>query len=363
MFKLLIVEDEAISREGMRDIVAWERFGIDRPDCACNGAEALEYTARHRVDIVLTDIKMPRMDGMELIARLAERGQPPLIIIMSGFNDFSYAQTAIRYGVLSYLLKPIHMDELEQVLRQAVERLQNPLCASAVEQELLLRFKTQAAQQADALVASLARAVCERDDAAVRAACAGMTALMEQGGFTADIYKRLGFRACFEMLKAVSDYTKSEMLYLDYADRIALITSARDAQQIERQILFCAGELREHIQEVQSSQKRRDINEVIAVIRNQYPDSALQLSTIAESLSLTPNYLSTVFRKQTGKTFSEYLESYRMERAKELLRDVNYKVYEVAYAVGYTSPRNFSKRFRELTGVSPKQYQSETITG
>lgn len=124
MMTVMIVDDERIAREGLRDLVDWSALGLQVSFCASNGRQALQWLGEHRVDIVITDIKMPQMDGLELLRNMSERGFHTTTIILSGFNDFKYAQKAIQYGVLHYLLKPVHMDELQEVLQRAVEERQ-----------------------------------------------------------------------------------------------------------------------------------------------------------------------------------------------------------------------------------------------
>ena len=79
------------------------------------------------------------------------------------------------------------------------------------------------------------------------------------------------------------------------------------------------------------------------------------------SLGVTPNYLSALFRREMGQTFSAYLESCRIEKAQDLLRDVRYKVYEVAAAVGYSDPRHFGKVFKARTGRTPLEYRNREL--
>lgn len=118
MMTVLIVDDERIAREGLRDLIDWSSLGLCVGFCATNGEQALEWMRKNQVDIVITDIKMPKMDGLELLCHMSEQGINATTIILSGFNDFRYAQKAIQYGVLHYLLKPIHMEELLEVLKK-----------------------------------------------------------------------------------------------------------------------------------------------------------------------------------------------------------------------------------------------------
>ncbi|MFB5761513.1 response regulator transcription factor [Paenibacillus medicaginis] len=121
---MVIVDDESIFRKGITHLVKgfdldWEVVGEAR-----DGLEALEQVQRLRPDLVITDIRMPRMDGLELQSALAEKAPDTKCIVLSGYNDFKYVQTSIRTGVRDYLLKPINKDELYQTLERMLDEWQ-----------------------------------------------------------------------------------------------------------------------------------------------------------------------------------------------------------------------------------------------
>jgi two-component system response regulator YesN len=120
--KVLVVDDEKIIRDGLHDYVKWEDQGLCLLGCAENGVEALEIIKQNDIDILITDIRMPNMDGLELIRNLVGLGKCPVAILISGYNDFAYAQQAIKLKIVfDYLLKPIDLKELEQTLQMAVK--------------------------------------------------------------------------------------------------------------------------------------------------------------------------------------------------------------------------------------------------
>ncbi len=123
MTKVVLVDDESIVRKGISLSVDWERYGVVIAGEAPNGEEALTKCLECRPDIVITDIRMPQMDGLELAGRLSEVLPKTKVIILSGYEDFAYAKRAIVLGVSEYLLKPVNEDELVT----AVEKLQNEI--------------------------------------------------------------------------------------------------------------------------------------------------------------------------------------------------------------------------------------------
>ena len=117
-YRVLLVEDEISIREGIRDIIEWERLGFHFAAEANNGREALEIFDRIRPDLVITDIRMPQCGGLELIAAVRERSRETKVVIITGFADFDYARQAIKLNVKDYLLKPVSPGELTALLKQ-----------------------------------------------------------------------------------------------------------------------------------------------------------------------------------------------------------------------------------------------------
>ncbi|MDD4081461.1 MAG: response regulator [Eubacteriales bacterium] len=124
MYKLLIVDDEPLVRRGFRKTLTEQIPEISILEEASDGAQALEAIVRCRPDIVLTDIRMPHLDGLALIQRCREKDIPCDFIIISGYNDFTYAQQAIGLGVTSYLLKPVDNQELVTLMRASIQKLE-----------------------------------------------------------------------------------------------------------------------------------------------------------------------------------------------------------------------------------------------
>lgn len=120
MMKVLLADDEARTLHHLKTGVAWEQLGLEVCATAANGREALEYLESHPVDILITDIRMPGMDGLELCQRLRETRREIQIILLTGYADFEYARRAIALQVTDYCLKPIDTAQLSETLRRAV---------------------------------------------------------------------------------------------------------------------------------------------------------------------------------------------------------------------------------------------------
>lgn len=123
MYDLVIVEDEDELRNGLMEFFPWEKLGFHAAAAFDNGRKALEYCRENRVDVVLTDIRMPFFSGFDLIRELSAEPDPPLFCIMTAFSDFEYAKEAIRYSVQDYIVKPASFEEISTSFSRIRERL------------------------------------------------------------------------------------------------------------------------------------------------------------------------------------------------------------------------------------------------
>lgn len=246
MLKVVVVEDEELVRKGIVLAVDWSALDCVVVGEAANGKEGLEIIRQYRPDLVITDIRMPVMDGLEMCRILTEEGVHTAFIILTAYSDFAYAHSAIKLGVADYLLKPFADGELEQAILSIKEKLAAP---PEDEQSPLLRTN------------------------------------QEPGS------------------------------------------------------------------------KSKYVEQAIDFIRNHYSDPQISISRVAAELDISESYLSRVFKKETDYTFNAYLTNYRIHVALRLLKDYRVKVYEVAQQVGYLDTTYFSTLFKKYTGLTPSDYQ------
>ena len=123
MFRVLIVDDEPMARMGLRDCYDWARLECELAGEAEDGVQALAILEQQAADIVLTDVKMPNMDGVTLAQEIAGRYPETKVIIISGYSEVDYLQAALRVSAVDYILKPIHIPELEEAVGRAVQEL------------------------------------------------------------------------------------------------------------------------------------------------------------------------------------------------------------------------------------------------
>ena len=124
MYKLLIVDDEEIEREGMARLIDWEKYGVSLVGTAWNGIEGLEKIRTLSPDIVLTDIKMPGMDGIELIQKTRKEMPWVEFVVLSGYGEFEYTSKAMEQGIRYYLMKPCDEPHILEVLEKVKSQIQ-----------------------------------------------------------------------------------------------------------------------------------------------------------------------------------------------------------------------------------------------
>lgn len=134
-YKVLIADDEYWSREKLVRMIAWEEYGLELLAPAENGEEVLKRAESEKVDILITDINMPYVDGVELVQRIREKYPEVLIFVVSGYDDFEYVKSTMKMGAINYLLKPVAKMELIQAVSEALDRLYEKKQAEQIEKE------------------------------------------------------------------------------------------------------------------------------------------------------------------------------------------------------------------------------------
>ena len=115
MYQMLIADDDQFVLDGLKEEIDWKKYNIYAVECCTNGKQALEILKQQQIDIILTDIRMPGVDGLELTKAAMEQNPEICVVTMSGHSEFEYAHTAIRLGVYDYLLKPITLDAIDSL--------------------------------------------------------------------------------------------------------------------------------------------------------------------------------------------------------------------------------------------------------
>lgn len=447
MLKMIIIDDERLIRNGLTDYLDWAALDIDIKAVCANGAEGLEAIHTHRPDIVLTDIAMPVMDGVELLKKARGEGFSGQFIFISSYSEFRYAQEAVKYGAFDYLLKPLEASVLEDSIRRCIEGIRtNPNTADSpwdpelardllhgsllglprTEEplwNLIRRSDTPYPQPALAvgiwtedavLPASLpgtpvycalpprCMAVILPDMSALNALEAMDDSVRWQSQPCSTELHLLLCRVLLSMwLRLPIEETNENTALTPAAWCAELRKQAQKALESSATLAACQRlcrdaleELRRQIERITPSAvkpaERAPVAEpvqaydlfeqtlqtglswltalgaadslgpyalkVVAIIESQYGQS-LSLGSVAHSMGISKSHLSATFKASMGCTFSDYLFEYRMKMARELLEKGQYKIYEIAEKVGYPDMAQFSKRFKQYYGLSPRDMQ------
>ena len=317
MLKMIIVDDEKIIRETIHSLIDWNSLGIDVAAVCKDGIEAFDCILDEYPDIVMTDIKMPGLSGLDLIEKVRAAQLNTEFIILSGYGEFEFARTAMRYGVKHYLLKPSNETEITQVIVSCVETCKSKT-ASRVDSLLTQLFLTEMPPEK----------------------------LLQRRFFTELSGEQDVDLAKTQMIRLVMEATDSLMAVNVCVTMNDLIPSA---EQIMTSIFS-----------VEPQHKYTDcVEKVIKYIGEHLSDSNLSLKWISENyLFMNPDYVSKMFVKQTGSKFSAYVTELRIQEAKKLLLEHSEESpYAVAEMVGFgNNPQYFSQIFKKYTKLSPKDY-------
>ncbi len=251
MITVLIVDDEIWGLRGLTELLDWKALGFYICATAMNGLEALEKAKLHRPNVIVTDIKMPGMDGLMLMKKVREFDSEVILVAVSGFQEFEYARTAIKYKTHDYLLKPVTQEVLTEVLL--------------------------------------------------------------------DVRKRLEPEVIKEKSESASEEKAPEQNKIHEQSSEKLVTRIRD---------FVSAHYKENI----------------------------NLTSIAQQLNYDHKYLSKIFKQSTGINFTIYLTSFRIEKAKSLLK-TDCPIQEIALSCGFKDYFYFCKVFKSQTGLTPTLFK------
>lgn len=218
--RMIIVDDEPIICEGLRRTIDWSQLGVEVVDVAYDGEQALQLVQAEQVDLVLSDIRMDGMDGLELAEQLKELHPEINCIMISGYEDFEYARRAMRLGVSDYLLKPVDIEELKTVVSRVIEQIHERNESGSKEEDVLWLMQA-IHSKADIEAAPLRR--CSGAGGVCRVIASQLTDYERYyGDMSADEARRLqeewtaALQACFHSagLLTINAYAHPNLLYM-----------------------------------------------------------------------------------------------------------------------------------------------------
>ncbi|MDR6880527.1 response regulator [Bacillus sp. 3255] len=331
--RLLIVDDEPVIRNGLMMMAQSYTHKFQNIETSVNGVDALEYIMQFEPDLLVTDIRMPKMDGLELCRNVYENYPHIMMVVVSGYSDFDYAQKCLSYGVKHYLLKPVTPPDLHDVFDSMmksqsqgyipvtryvdwVERIEHSIWL--LQEDELRKIMEEWKESGSHLTAAQLK-----------------SQLLDTAALLQKQFQEKNRQLSTEMTEAFEASSKAE-LYQEFEDRLQTVMS--DILVMRR------GNFKDPMEEAKSY-----IDNHLSV--------DISLKEVADRVGITPNYFSTLFKKMTNETFVSYRIHKRMNKARELLAVPHLRTVDIAAEVGYEDYPHFTKTFKKIFGISPSDYR------
>lgn len=366
MIKVLVVDDDKLVRKGLISAMPWAEFGMQVVGEANNGEKALEFLQANPVDLLLTDLAMPVMSGIELMRSARKRYPELYIVVLTLHQDFDYIQEALRLGAIDYIAKvQLEKERFEEVLGRVHARIQEERKKSAAggygQKDFFYedqpsggrsaRSPEDADKENDAEENALAGAREQwltlewiHDDALYAQLRDELKAMR------LPVSRLIPFFYAIEsewkrVYAAVTDRRLTEPgPFESWLEAEAWLQSAREltaqfagSQPYSQEVVDC-------------------VMKAVKIVQEEL-DKQLFVVEVAKRVNMSRSYFSLCFKEITGKSFNEYVRQIRIEKAKDYLTHTNKSVQWVAEHTGYMDEKYFSRLFREYTGLLPSEFR------
>lgn len=386
MYNILIVDDEPIVKIALRSILPWEEYGFFICGTAGNGLEALSLVEKQHPDVIITDLKMPEMDGLELIRTLKEKNYPGEILVLSNYEDFDSVRSALLLGAADYLLKiKIQADTLLACLNKTTEKLQKKAGEkSPVPEEIISENRNRLLLsffQRDSSLTSFIRENRETELGFMEKSCAICYVTFEK--FLSNDAFSISANLLRDMiLDAVQGVLQPYILVLnDYSALVVFSQKELTISQIKVEQLVkklynrftmyqsFAPDMpyQENLKNYEEARKiyqsfhqneghyKNDVAKTITYIEENYMHR-LTLASISANVNLSSSYLCRVFKSEVGTSITSYLNNLRIRKAATLIKEQDLSLKEISAMVGIDDQLYFSRLFKKCMGISPSEY-------
>ena len=391
MYKTLFVDDERLIREGISNLIDWERITGQELTLAENAKVALKYLEHEKYEIVISDIYMQDMNGIELAKCIKGKWPDVVVILLSAYEDFDYARKAIEAGVFKYLLKPVIPEELEDAVNEAISQVKiNEETKKRIDhsQEVLEDYRRELKKNLwkDILSGNM----CNEDEIFERFEKMNMSKNISP--IYVVVYKTDDESMLYQNQVAIDKVVSScfegyiDTVFMD--NYIVILLKKENAKSV----LYAFGDLvkemfhfevymgegktvkdlstlhmsvesaKYNIQKNRANKKDEPTQIVLAaveMIRKEIENVDFNINTIANALYLTPAYFSRVFKRKMGMTCKDFIKNYRIDLAKELLQNTDLSIQQISEKTGYATVYYFSQQFKQVTGESPGSFRKK----
>lgn len=405
MHKLVIVDDEYLVRLGIRETIDWAANGIEVIGDASNGKQGYEMIKELNPDLVITDIKMPIMNGVDLVKTLHKEGFNGEIVVLSGYKDFEYAKYTFENGIFSYVVKPIDNDELLEVVLRAVAKLEQKIKDRTLTSKVQTELPTLQSEFMKKLLSSnsfvgsdIPSELLNHDISLPTNGTMALISIEEM--FKS---KKSELNIYINLLKEALSKEKIAFVDFDFQDSIVMFLNSNDIEKIslicrdtfipfeqktltaltvgltlyssleyiqktyesclklvQSKLLFHLNTVEMELDDQTSYRHRQSISQFYSIIAEKY-STQLTVRSVSDEMNVSESYLMHLLKDNLGKTFNEILTGYRIGIAKRLLLSGKYRINEVSDKVGYIDVKYFSQVFKKIVGVTPSDYQGHDI--
>jgi two-component system, response regulator YesN len=416
MYKVLLVDDEPLILQGLKCIVKWEELNLEVAATASNGSEALSILQNQEIDILITDIRMQNVNGLELIKSIREQNKNIKCIVLSGYSEFNYVKEAAKLGIENYILKPVDKNELLSTLTTTVNKIENESTKVLVDQEgfniirnnILSRWISNDIEDNElyerASLLDINIRFNEYMVAIVKPLNPPALQINHQSNHQINEKNLIRSSVIDICVKQLSDHGLG-IVFLNLSGNIILLFHGDHLFEIQDNItsllsncisditsflglnaFISVGSIEKGYRNVPESyhiakkifdntqtndsyslikhENSEDIK-VSSIIRkaieyvNENYAKDINLSTIAYAFDINSFYLGQQFKKELGESFTNYINKIRIEKAKELLLSSTLKTVDIAKKVGYSNTNYFSTIFKKTTGFTPSEFKGE----
>ncbi|MDQ6419774.1 response regulator [Paenibacillus sp. LHD-117] len=375
--KVLIADDESIVRKGLKATVDWAGFGMEVVADAANGRKAWECFLEHRPQVVVTDIVMPEMDGIELTRKIREVSPATKILLLSCHRDFEYAQQGIQLGVSGYLLKTaFEDDELGRLLGGFRDELNAPAAPASLSPEA-------GEDRCKTLFCAWLYGAGQEFEEELRLRSHGPWSLLTQEYYVYLLQKNKGM----EEIEAGLPPELQAVTMPCGRDRCYVWFPPHAKKELDAYIMSRIGidpTLRWYKEEprigveawisaVRELHARAERDKNYGIHAESWPEPLRQavhivsqdlkhpwsVSDVADRVGLSRSHFSTVFKKVTGENFVEFIYRMRLKAARDLLAHTPMTQQDIAEHIGLIDGKYFSKWFKRAGGETPSEFRQK----
>lgn len=336
MTRIVVIDDEYLVVEGIKALLSRQQNDYQVVGWAYDGIEGLSVVREKQPDLVITDIRIPGMDGLSLIETAKEFCPDTTFVVISGYTEFEYARRALRLGVKGYIDKPVSREKLFDVLDD-------------VRKDDGYRSAHEIERLQDAGIQGLTRNDKELFLGSSRKV---LVLLKEYYPDPADLR-----RESYKYLCLSGDILMEEQPQADREEMASYkdMEKQNTADEILRYSEKVLQNIARYMKAYQTGSSHRTILEVLEYIDQHYQED-ISLNELALKARMSTAYLSVLFKAEVGQSFIKYLTGLRLKKAKSLLKE-GYKVKEVSEMVGYINYRYFCDIFKKHVGQTPHEYK------